>query len=71
MNSAGYLQQIRLENWNIIVDLGPMLLGNTLRNPYNVTAFLFLQLQIRIENTEMELLNESKHVQFDLSMGNR
>lgn len=75
MNSTDYVAdgvylEPFLENWNIVIDLSAMLLGDTLRNPNNVTAFLLLQLQVRIEYTEMELLNESEHIQFDLSMGN-
>lgn len=75
MNSTDYVAdgvylEPFLENWNIVIDLSAMLLGDTLRNPNNVTAFLLLQLQVRIEYTKMELLNESEHIQFDLSMGN-
>ena len=59
-----------LENWNIIVDFGAMFLCNTFRYPDNVTAFLFLQLQICIEHSKVELLNECIHIQFDLDETN-
>lgn len=59
-----------LENWNIIVDFGAMFLCNTLRYPDNVTAFLFLQLQVCIEHSKVELLNECIHIQFDLNKTN-
>ena len=43
-----------------------MFLSHTLRNPYDIAALLLFQLQVRVENTEMELLHESVDVQFDL-----
>lgn len=55
-----------LEDWNIVVDFGAMLLSNTFRYPDNVTTLLFFQLEICIKYTEVELLNECIHVQFDL-----
>lgn len=35
-----------LENGNVVVNLSTVLLSHTLTNPYNVSAFLFLQLQV-------------------------
>lgn len=43
-----------------------MFLRNALRYPNDIAALLFLQLQVRIEDAEMELLNECEHIQFDL-----
>lgn len=57
-----------LEDGNIIVNFSAMLLGNTFGNPHNVTALLFLEFQVRIEYTKVELLHEGVHVQFDLKM---
>lgn len=57
-----------LEDGNIIVNFSAMLLGNTFSNPHNVTALLFLEFQVRIEYTKVELLHEGVHVQFDLKM---
>lgn len=54
------------EDWDIVVYFGAMLLGDTLGNPDDVTAFLLLELQVRIKNAEMKLLHESIHVQLDL-----
>lgn len=51
-------QCINLQDWDIIVDLGAMFLSDAFSDPNNVSAFLFLQLQIGIENSEMELLHE-------------
>lgn len=57
-----------LQNWNVIVDLGAMLLRNALGDPDNVAAFLFLELQIGVEDAEVELLHKCVDVQFDLKM---
>lgn len=43
-----------------------MLLGDTLGNPDNVAALLLLELEVRIEDTKVELLQEGEHVQFHL-----
>lgn len=59
-------KKCNLQDWNVIVDFGAMLLGDAFSNPDNVSAFLFLQFQVRVEDTEVELLHECIHVQFDL-----
>lgn len=43
-----------------------MFLSNTLADPDNVPAFLLLQLQVRIENTKVELLQKSENIEVDL-----
>lgn len=43
-----------------------MFLCNALGDPDDVAAFLLLELQIRIEDSEVELLHERINVQFDL-----
>lgn len=55
-----------LEDWNVIVDLGAVFLGHTLTDPDNVPAFLLLQLEIRVEHSEVELLKEGEHIQVHL-----
>lgn len=60
------LVSLSLEDRNVIIDLGTMFLCNTFRYPDDVTAFLLFQFQIRVENAEMELLDECKHIQFHL-----
>lgn len=40
-----------------------MFLGHTLTDPYDVPALLFLQLEVWIEHSKMELLQESKNIQ--------
>lgn len=55
-----------LQNGNVIVYLCAMLLCHALGDPDDVAALLFLQFQVRVEDTEVELLHESVDVQFDL-----
>lgn len=43
-----------------------MLLCDAFGDPDDVAAFLLLQFQVRVEDTEVELLHESVDVQFDL-----
>lgn len=43
-----------------------MFLGHTLGYPDDVTALLLFELQVRIEHSEVELLNKCKHIQFNL-----
>lgn len=61
----------RLEDGNVVVDLGSVLLRHALCDPDDVAAFLFLQLQVGVEHTKVELLNEGEHVQFHLEASNR
>lgn len=55
-----------LEYGDVVVDFGAMLLGDALGDPDNVAALLLLELKVRIEDTEVELLQEGEHVQFHL-----
>lgn len=55
-----------LENRNVVVDFGSVSLRNAFSNPYNISAFLFLQLYISVEYSKMELVIEGKHIQFYL-----
>lgn len=55
-----------LENGNVVVNLSAVFLCNTLADPDDVPAFLLLQLQVRVEHTEVELLEERKHIQAHL-----
>lgn len=55
-----------LEDGNIIVDLGAVLLGHALTDPHDIAALLLLQLQIRVEDAKVELLHERVHVQLHL-----
>lgn len=55
-----------LKDWNVVVDLGTMLLSHAFRNPDHIPAFLLLQLQIGIENAIVKLLHKSVDIQFDL-----
>ena len=54
------------EDGDVVVDLGPVLLGDALRYPDNVPALLLLQLQEGVEDAEVELLHERVHVQVHL-----
>ena len=54
-----------LKDGNVVIDLCLMLLCHAFGDPYNVTAFLFLELQIRVEDPEMELLHECVHIEAD------
>lgn len=60
----------RLENRNVIVDLRAMLLRHAFGNPDDVAALLLLQLQVRVEDAKVELLDEREHVQFHLGSKN-
>ena len=54
------------EDGDVVVDLGPVLLGDALRDPDDVPALLLLQLQEGVEDAEVELLHERVHVQVHL-----
>lgn len=58
----------RLEDGNVVVDLGSVLLRHALCDPDNVATLLLLQLKIRVEDSKVELLNEGEHVQFHLKI---
>lgn len=46
-----------------------MLLGNALTDPDNVAALLLLELEVRVEHSKVELLEEGMHVQAHLPYG--
>lgn len=52
-----------LENWNVVVDFSTVFLSHTFTYPNNVSAFLFLQLQVGVEDTKVELLKECIDIQ--------
>ena len=54
------------EDGDVVVDLGPVLLCDALRDPDDVPALLLLQLQEGVEDAEVELLHERVHVQVHL-----
>ena len=51
---------------NIVINFGAVPLGNALGDPDNVPALLLLQLDVGVENTEVELIEERQFVQFHL-----
>merc|ERR1712045_803169 len=55
----------KLKDWDVVVNLGSMLLSDTFRDPNNVTTFLFFQFQIGIKNAKVKLLHECINIQFD------
>ena len=55
-----------LKYWNIVVNLRLVPLCNTFSNPYNIAAFLFLELDISVKHSKMELLLKRKCVHLDL-----
>jgi len=56
----------RLENGYVVVDLCAVLLGDALSDPDDVAALLLLELEVRVEDSEVELLQEGVHVQLHL-----
>lgn len=48
-----------LEDRDVVINLGPMALGDALGNPHNVATFLLLELHKGIENTKVELVPET------------
>lgn len=55
-----------LEDRDVVINLGPMALGDALGNPHNVATFLLLELHKGIENTKVELVQKRQLVQFHL-----
>lgn len=55
-----------LEDGNVVVDLGAVPLGDALGDPDNVPALLLLQLDVGVENTEVELVEEGQLIQLHL-----
>lgn len=56
---------------NVVVDLGAVPLCDALCDPDDVPALLLLQLDVGIENTEVELVEEGQLVQLHLQVGRR
>ena len=56
----------RLPDWNIVVDLGLVLLRDALCDPDDVAALLLLQLQVGVEGSVVELLQERVDVEANL-----
>lgn len=52
----------------VVINFSSMLLSNTFGNPYNITAFLLLQFQVRKEYSKVKLLQKSHHIQLDLEI---
>lgn len=55
-----------LKYWNIVVNLRLVPLCNTFSNPYNIAAFLFLELDISVKHSKMELLLKRECVHLNL-----
>lgn len=51
---------------NVVVDLGAVPLSDALGDPDDVPALLLLQLDVGVEDTEVELVEEGQLVQFHL-----
>lgn len=58
----------RSEYWNIVVNLGSVSLGNALCNPHYVSALLFLQPHIGVEDPKVKLLHEGLHIDLHLQV---
>lgn len=54
------------ENGNIVVNFRLVSLCNAFSNPYNVPAFLFLELDVSVKHSEMELLLKRERVHLNL-----
>lgn len=54
------------EDRNVVVNLSAVPLGDALCNPDDVPALLLLQLDVGVENTEVELVEEGQLVQLHL-----
>lgn len=55
-----------LKYWNIVVNLRLVPLCNTFSNPYNIAAFLFLELDISVKHSKMKLLLKRECVHLNL-----
>ena len=47
-----------LEDWDVAVDLGSVFLRHAFSDPGDVPILLFLQLDVRVEHSEVELVHE-------------
>lgn len=59
------------EYWDVVVNLGAVALSNALGNPDNVAALLLLQLDVRVEDSVVELVHEGELVQVNLNAPGR
>jgi len=57
---------INLQDWDVVIDLGPVALCHTLGDPNDVAALLLLELEQGVEDAIVELLQESINVQLHL-----
>jgi hypothetical protein len=53
---------IHLKDGYVVIDFCSVLLCDTLSDPHNVATFLFFELQVRVKDAKMELLDECKNV---------
>ncbi len=60
-----------LENGDVGIDFCAMALRDTFGDPYNVSHFLLLQLDVGVEHTKVELLHERIQVELNLSKKER
>lgn len=54
------------EYGNVVVNLGLVPLCNAFSNPYNITAFLFLELDVSVKHSKMELLLKCERIHLNL-----
>lgn len=57
---------VHLKYGYVVINFGPVFLGDALRNPNDIAALLLLQFQVGVENAEMKLLQKRHHIQFHL-----
>ena len=56
----------RLEDTDVVVDVGAPSLWHALGNPDNVASFLLAQSHVRVEHTKVKLINERQLQQLTL-----
>lgn len=56
--SGGHRLLVCSEDGNVVIDLRFVLLSNAFGDPHNVTALLFLELKVGVEDPKVELLHE-------------
>lgn len=54
------------EDWNVVVYLGLLPLCDTFCDPNNVAILLLPQFEVRVKDSEVELLQESQSVKLHL-----
>jgi len=55
-----------VKNGDVVINLGLVVLGDTLGYPDDVATLLLLQLEEGVEDAEVELLHECVHVKLHL-----